>query len=105
MVETYAKAIQTNILEFDSKIPYTMRDECDKILRKLPNYEEYMRLPEYDELTKLLEKGIGIHHSGMIPVFREIVEKMISKRSSEIIVCHGIICDWIGLSNSNRGIY
>lgn len=85
MVETYAKAIQTNILEFDSKIPYTMRDECDKILRKLPNYEEYMRLPEYDELTKLLEKGVGIHHSGMIPVFREIVEKMISKGAVKLL--------------------
>lgn len=85
MVETYAKAIQTNILEFDSKIPYTMREECDKILRKLPNYEEYMRLPEYDELTKLLEKGVGIHHSGMIPVFREIVEKMISKGAIKLL--------------------
>jgi len=85
MVETYAKAIQTNILEFDSKVPYTMRDECDKILRKLPNYEEYMRLPEYEELTKLLEKGIGIHHSGMIPVFREIVEKMISKGAVKLL--------------------
>jgi len=27
-----------------------------------------------------LEKGIGIHHSGMIPVLREIVELMISKK-------------------------
>jgi superfamily II RNA helicase len=27
-----------------------------------------------------LEKGIGIHHSGMIPVLREIVEIMISKK-------------------------
>ena len=61
-----------------------MRDECDKILRK-PNYEEYMRLPEYDELTKLLEKGIGIHHSGMILVFREIVEKMISKGAVKLL--------------------
>jgi superfamily II RNA helicase len=85
MVETYAKAIQTNILEFDSKVPYTMRNECDKIMRKLPNYEEYMRLPEYDELTKLLEKGIGFHHSGMIPIFREIVEKMISKGAVKLL--------------------
>lgn len=84
-VESYARSIQTNILEFDSKIPYTMRDECDKILRKLPNYEEYMRLPEYDELTKLLEKGVGIHHSGMIPVFREIVERMISKGAVKLL--------------------
>lgn len=79
MVESYAKAIHTNILEFDSKIPYTMKNECDQLLRKLPNYKEYIHLPEYDDLVLLLEKGIGIHHSGMIPVLREIVETMISR--------------------------
>jgi len=79
LVESYAKAIHTNILEFDSKIPYTMKNECDQLLRKLPNYKEYIHLPEYDELVGLLEKGIGIHHSGMIPILREIVETMISR--------------------------
>ena len=38
-----------------------------------------MQLPEYETLIKLLEKGIAIHHSGMIPVFRELVENMISQ--------------------------
>ena len=84
-VETYAKSITTNILEFDSKVPYTIRNECDQVLRKLPNYKEYMNLPEYDELTKLLEKGIGIHHSGMIPILREIVETMISRKHIKLL--------------------
>ena len=84
-VEVYAKAITTNILEFDSKVPYTMRNECDQVLRKLPNYQEYMNLPEYEELTKLLEKGIGIHHSGMIPIFREMVETMISRKRVKLL--------------------
>ena len=78
-VESYAKAISVNILEFDSKVPYTIKYECDAILKKLPNYKEYMQLPEYETLIKLLEKGIAIHHSGMIPVFRELVENMISQ--------------------------
>ena len=73
------KAISVNILEFDSKVPYTIKYECDAILKKLPNYQEYMQLPEYETLVKLLEKGIAIHHSGMIPVFRELVENMISQ--------------------------
>jgi antiviral helicase SKI2 len=33
----------------------------------------------------LLEKGVGIHHSGMIPVLREIVEFMISKKYIRIL--------------------
>ena len=83
-VETFANAI-TNILEFDSKVPYTIKNECDSIIKKLPNYQEYMRLPEYDGLIKLLEKGIGIHHSGMIPILREIVETMISRKHIKLL--------------------
>ena len=80
-VEMCAKEITTNLLEFDSKIPYTIQREAEQILRrKLPNYQEYMQMPEYIQLIQLLEKGIGIHHSGMIPILREIVEFMISKR-------------------------
>jgi superfamily II RNA helicase len=79
-VEICAKEITTNLLPFDSKIPYTVATECEKIIRKFSNYREYLELPEYQDLVKLLEKGIGIHHSGMIPVLREIVEIMISKK-------------------------
>lgn len=49
--------------------------ECHHILsNKITNYKEYMELPEYLFITKLLEKGIGIHHAGMLPVFRELIE-------------------------------
>ncbi len=84
-VESTAKEITTNLLEDDSKIPYIVKKECDLYLRKLPNYKEYLELDEYKELIKLLEKGIGIHHSGMIPVFKEIVELMISKKYIKLL--------------------
>jgi antiviral helicase SKI2 len=42
-------------------------------------------LPEYNQVVGLLEKGIGIHHSGMIPVLREIVELMISKKYIKLL--------------------
>jgi len=74
-IETYSKEITTNLLEFDSKVPYIAKRECDKILReKLPNFEEYFHLPEYINLVALLEKGVATHHSKMLPIFREIVE-------------------------------
>jgi len=79
-VEQCAKEITSNLLEDDSKVPYIVRNECEQIVRRFPNFREYLELPEYNELVSLLEKGIGIHHSGMIPVLREIVELMITKK-------------------------
>lgn len=85
LVESCALDITTPLLEFDSKIPYTVEKECEQIIRKLPNYHEYMQLPEYKTLVFLLQKGIGIHHSGMIPILREIVELMISKKYIKLL--------------------
>ena len=79
-VELCAKDITIPLLEDDSKVGYNVRRECEQIVRKLPNYQEYLQLPEYNQVVSLLEKGIGIHHSGMIPILREIVELMISKK-------------------------
>jgi superfamily II RNA helicase len=84
-VEQCAAEITVPLLEDDSKIPYTAARECQQILRKLPNFQEYLELPEYQTLVKLLEKGIGIHHSGMIPILREIVEIMISKKAIKLL--------------------
>ena len=67
-------------------IPYhKIRHECFTIIRRLPNWQEYADLPEFVRLVNLLEKGIGIHHSGMLPVLREIVELMISKKYIRVL--------------------
>ena len=84
-VEVCATEITVPLLEFDSKVGYTVRREAEQIIRKLPNFKEYLELPEYNKVVSLLEKGIGIHHSGMIPVLREIVELMISKKYIKLL--------------------
>lgn len=84
-VELCAKEITVPLLEDDSKVGYRVRRECEQIIRKLPNFQEYLALPEYNQVVGLLEKGIGIHHSGMIPVLREIVELMISKKYIKLL--------------------
>jgi superfamily II RNA helicase len=84
-VELCAAEITVPLLEDDSKVGYIVRRECEQIVRKFPNYQEYLELPEYNKLVGLLEKGIGIHHSGMIPILREIVELMISKRYIKLL--------------------
>jgi superfamily II RNA helicase len=86
-LEKCAEELTTNLLEFDSKIPYIVDHECEQIIRKLPNYKEYLNLPEYINTIKLLRKGIGIHHAGLMPVLREITELLFSKGFIKILFC------------------
>lgn len=78
-LEICAHEVTTNLLEFDSKVSYTIDRDCEQIIRKLPNFKEYMNLPEYVNLISLLRKGIAIHHSGMTPIFKEMVEILFAK--------------------------
>ena len=43
-LEKCAEELTTNLLEFDSKVPYTVDRECEQIIRKLPNFEEYLHV-------------------------------------------------------------
>ncbi len=85
-VEQAAHKITQSLWPFDAKEPYTIARTCEQFLRaKLPNYREYLVLPEYQQLVQLLEKGVGIHHSGMIPILREIVELLIAQKSIRLL--------------------
>lgn len=77
-VENYASEI-TAKLHTDPKNAQIVRKECEKILMKLSNYKEFILLPEFTFMVGLLEKGIAIHHSGIIPILREMVEILFSK--------------------------
>lgn len=74
LVEKYAK-----------KIPYHFTDVREQCLiqniwnEKLHKHKDkYEKTSEWNELYLLVTKGIGIHHSGMIPVLKEIVEILYS---------------------------
>lgn len=79
-IQVAVKEITVPLLEDDSKTSYIIRRECETIIRsKLSNYAEYLELPEYIELVALLEKGIAYHHSGILPILREMVEVLFEK--------------------------
>jgi len=86
-LEKCAEELTTNLLEFDSKVPYIVDRECEQIIRKLPNYEEYLCLPEYIKTVKLLRKGVGIHHAGLLPILREIIEMLFARGFIKILFC------------------
>ena len=79
-VEQCAKEITNSLFDEDSCVPNIIEDECKKILiSKLPNYKEYIHLPEYTNLISLLKKGVAIHHAGILSVLKEMVELLFDK--------------------------
>lgn len=86
--EKYAEEINFSLLDAydDAHIPAIIQRECQHVLRKLPNYKEYMNLPEYVNMVKLLEKGIAVHHSGILPVLREMIEMMFDKGYIRLLI-------------------
>lgn len=86
-LELCAEEMTANLLEFDSKVPYTVDYECEQIVRKLPNYHEYLQLPEYIHAVNLFRKGIGMHHAGLIPILREMTELLFAKGYIKILFC------------------
>jgi superfamily II RNA helicase len=87
-IEIASKEITYVLLEDDSKTPYIIRNKCEQILReKMSNYKEIIELPDYISLISLLEKGIATHHSGMIPVLKEIVELLFVQGYIKMLFC------------------
>jgi len=84
-VEKYAYDLDVSLFDDESTIPQIIEKECRHILQKLPNFEEYMRLPEYVNMIKLFQKGIGIHHSGIMPILREMVEILFEKKYIKLL--------------------
>ena len=76
----FAGKVSFSLFEEGSKIPSIIEQECKKILiSKLDNWKEYVALPEFKRLMKCLEKGIGVHHAGIIGVFKEMMEILFHK--------------------------
>tara|TARA_A100001011_G_scaffold395355_1_gene490086 strand:- start:3148 stop:5685 length:2538 start_codon:yes stop_codon:yes gene_type:complete len=86
-VEICAKEITVNLFDKDDKTPNIIAHECEKILiSKLKNYKEYMALDEYHNIINLLKKGIAIHHAGIMPVLREMVELLFEKKYIKLLL-------------------
>jgi len=81
--EKYCKMIQKHLI--------TTEESClvDKIFNsKLAKYKHlYQQTPQYNELYSLLKKGIAYHHSGVIPVLKEIVEILFEQGLVKILFC------------------
>jgi len=86
-VNILASKIQASLHEADTKMSSTVEKECEKLLRsKLPNWKEYTALPEYTTIITLLQKGIAIHHAGILKEFREMIELLFDKGYIKLLI-------------------
>lgn len=87
LLERYANSIEHVFFEPEEKIPNIIEDECRHILQSIDNKDEYMVLPQYTSLINMLKRGVAIHHASMLPVMREMVEKLYVKGYIKVLFC------------------
>ena len=49
------------------------------------NLREYKDCAQYQEVRKVISKGIGYHHSGLIPKIREVIEFLIKNKLIKLV--------------------
>jgi superfamily II RNA helicase len=57
----------------------------NKELRKLNNYHVYLNSRQLIDMKKILTKGVAYHHSGLMPVLKEIIEILYSKKLIKVL--------------------
>ena len=101
-VESIANQITTNLF-LENEKDYNIEPVYRQMLvSKINNWKEYICLPEYQTYLNLLEKGIGVHHAGMLPVFREIMEILYDQKYIKVLVATETFA--IGLNMPTRSV-
>ena len=81
--ERYAEQVTHTLI--DSSAQAAMKHIINFHLHK---YDEQLKhLPQYHQLLALLQKGIAFHHSGVLPLLKEMVELLFSKGFIKILFC------------------
>lgn len=70
----YAKKVNTTLITSSESA-----DVRHIISFHLHRYPELQHISQYHELVSLLEKGVAYHHSGLLPILKEIIEILFSR--------------------------
>lgn len=71
--ECESNAMQMSKLDFNSEEEKTLvRDVFNNALESLSPIDR--QLPQIESILPLLQRGIGIHHSGLLPILKEVIE-------------------------------
>ena len=103
-VEQLANQIERPLFnEDESIIQATIGRDSENILRKkLPTYKEYVDLPEYKNMVRWMEKGVAIHHAGVLPVLREMVEILFAAGKIKLLIATETLA--VGVNFSTKSV-
>lgn len=69
--------------------------------------EEDSKLPEIGRVLPLLLRGIGVHHSGLLPIVKEVIEILFGegliKVGSLAVRLYSILYGLVQICNINKG--
>ena len=73
--EQLCRSVKTSLLEYEEL------NELDQIFEQnmLKYKSTYEHLEQYNDVYKQIQKGVAYHHSGMLPILKEIVEILFSR--------------------------
>jgi superfamily II RNA helicase len=75
--EQLAQSIESNYINSETR--YQILQFYDTNLREFKDCEQY------EQVRKVISKGIGYHHSGMIPKIREVIEFLIKNKLIKLV--------------------
>lgn len=81
--ENYAKKVEGSLL--DTSDTAAVKHIISFHLHR--HMKELEKVPQYHQITDLLTRGIAFHHSGLLPLLKEIVEVLFSKGYVKIMFC------------------
>jgi superfamily II DNA/RNA helicase len=89
------------------------RDECWSVaeqLKGLPLVSESLRAELHGEVNKLdwtqgvgpkmkqmLHRGVGVHHAGLLPKYRQVVERLFTRKLLAVVICTETLAAGINL--------
>lgn len=80
--------------QYADKVEHTLLDSSDIAAVKHiisfhlnRNMKELETVPQYHQIYKLLTRGIAFHHSGLLPILKEIIEVLFSKGYVKLMFC------------------
>lgn len=81
----YANNVTVPLLDNDKKLSTVSKRAISIIQKKISNWKEYVELPEFKKIIKNLEKGVGVHHSGVTTIFREMIELLFKEKYIKVV--------------------